>query len=64
MAYRACHEGPFRLQPEEIVRGEFLPPSVALERARRESFCPDGLQVLRQYLEQFHEGQRHGIKET
>src|SRR5207302_10898636 len=24
MVYRARHDGPFRLQPEEIVRGEFL----------------------------------------
>src|SRR5262249_25802812 len=27
VVYRVAHEGPFRLQPEEIVRGEFVPPS-------------------------------------
>ena len=25
MVYRVVHDGPFRLQPEEIVRGEFVP---------------------------------------
>src|ERR1051325_237775 len=25
MVYRVEHDGPFRLQPEEIVRGEFVP---------------------------------------
>ena len=46
MAYRAVHEGPFRLQPEEIVRGEFVAPDAVLPRASREPFCPDGLAVL------------------
>lgn len=49
MVYRAQHEGPFRLQPEEIVRGEFMPPVKALQRAEKEPFCPDGMEVLRQY---------------
>lgn len=46
MAYRAVHEGPFRLQPEEIVRGEFVAPDAVAARAGREPFCPDGLAVL------------------
>ena len=46
MAYRAVHEGPFRLQPEEIVRGEFLAVDAIEARAAREPFCPDGLAVL------------------
>ncbi|MGH7894560.1 MAG: NUDIX hydrolase [Candidatus Binatia bacterium] len=46
MVYRATHDGPFRLQREEIVRGEFLPLGATLARAARESFCPDGLAVL------------------
>ena len=46
MAYRAVHEGPFRLQPEEIVRGEFVAPDAVLARVAREPFCPDGLAVL------------------
>jgi molybdopterin-guanine dinucleotide biosynthesis protein A/isopentenyldiphosphate isomerase len=47
MVYRARHEGPFRLQPEEIVRGEFMPLERVLALAAREPFCPDGLAVLR-----------------
>lgn len=50
MAYRAVHDGPFVLQAEEIVRGEFVPVEEALARSARERFCPDGLAVLRQYL--------------
>lgn len=49
MVYRLVHEGPFRLQPEEIVRGEFLPLEEVAARARREPFCPDGLAVLEEY---------------
>lgn len=46
MVYRAEHEGPFRYQPEEVVRGEFLSLDAIEARARREPFCPDGLAVL------------------
>lgn len=46
MVYAARHDGPFRLQPEEIVRGEFLSPDDVAARARVEPFCPDGLAVL------------------
>lgn len=49
MAYRIVHDGPFQLQPEEIVRGEFISIAEALERAARESFCPDGLAVLTRF---------------
>jgi isopentenyldiphosphate isomerase len=49
MAYRAVHEGPFRLQPEEIVRGEFVPLDAVPARAAHEPFCPDGLAVLAEY---------------
>ena len=51
MAYRAVHDGPFRLQPEEIVRGEFVRLDDVAARAAREPFCPDGLAVLRRYRE-------------
>jgi isopentenyldiphosphate isomerase len=51
MVYRARHDGPFRLQPEEVVRGEFLPIDEVLIRAEETPFCPDGLAVLRRYLE-------------
>lgn len=49
MVYRACHDGPFRLQPEEVVRGEFVPPRSIRERAAHAPFCPDGLAVLLEY---------------
>ena len=49
MVYRVVHEGPFRLQPEEIVRGEFVPLDEIAQRAAREPFCPDGLAVLAAY---------------
>jgi len=50
MAYRLVHEGPFRLQVEEIVRGEFVPVAEVLERIGRDPFCPDGVKVLHQHL--------------
>src|SRR5262249_32606977 len=49
MAYRAEHEGPFRFQPEEFVRGEFIDLDTLTVRAAREAFCPDGLVVLAEY---------------
>ena len=49
MVYRAEHDGPFRLQPEEIVRGEFIPLEAVAARAARDPFCPDGLAVLAEY---------------
>ncbi|MSQ96637.1 MAG: NUDIX domain-containing protein [Gemmataceae bacterium] len=52
MAYRLDHEGPFQLQVEEIVRGEFAPVLDVLKRAQQTPFCPDGIQVLEQFLKQ------------
>jgi isopentenyldiphosphate isomerase len=49
MVFRGAHDGPFRLQPEEIVRGEFMPVAEVTARAAREPFCPDGLAVLAEY---------------
>jgi isopentenyldiphosphate isomerase len=49
MVYRARHDGPFRLQPEEIVRGEFVPLAALEARVTREPFCPDGLAALAEY---------------
>jgi 8-oxo-dGTP pyrophosphatase MutT (NUDIX family) len=46
MAYRARHDGPFRLQAEEIVRGEFVPPDAVPAAFAPAPFCPDGLAVL------------------
>lgn len=50
MAYRLNHDGPFQLQAEEIVHGEFVPTPALQERMRREPFCPDGTQVLEEYV--------------
>lgn len=49
MVYRLVHEGPFRLQPEEVVRGEFVPLAEVAARTARDPFCPDGLAVLAEY---------------
>lgn len=49
MVYRATHDGPFRLQPEEVVRGEFVPLAEVDRRAQEHPFCPDGLAVLAEY---------------
>lgn len=51
MVYRAVHDGPFRLQPEEIVRGEFRPMEEVIKLTGEVPFCPDGLAVLRKYRE-------------
>lgn len=49
MVYHVLHDGPFRLQPEEIVCGEFAPMVSIGDRAARNSFCPDGLAVMDEY---------------
>ena len=53
MAYQLNHDGPFQLQVEEIVRGEFAPVAEVLERTKREAFCPDGVMVLEKFLSSF-----------
>ena len=50
MVYTLTHEGPFRLQPEEVVCGEFVPLDSLQARLARDPFCPDGLAVLGEYL--------------
>ncbi len=47
--YRGVHDGPFCLQPEEIVQGCFVPPIEIVSRAQLNSFCPDGLEVLAEF---------------
>jgi isopentenyldiphosphate isomerase len=49
MVYRLVHDGPFVLQAEEVVRGEFVTLEEAAARAGREPSCPDGLMVLAEY---------------
>lgn len=51
--FRLVHDGPFRLQPEEIVRGEFVPLDEVHWRIQNEPFCPDGVLVLAEYLKRF-----------
>jgi isopentenyldiphosphate isomerase len=60
LVYRVHHDGPFRLQPEEVVRGEFLPPDAVAERIGRDAFCPDGVAVLREYQRREAEAGRTG----
>ncbi len=49
MVYRLDHDGPFRLQPEEIVRGEFVTLDELGRRAERQAFCPDGMAVVNEH---------------
>lgn len=51
MVYRIIHDGPFQLQPEEIVRGEFVSVDSIAERSAQTPFCPDGLAVFDTYRE-------------
>src|SRR5258708_3609012 len=52
---RVVHDGPSRLQREEVVRGEFVSDDELARRIAREPFCPDGLAVLAAYQ---HGGER------
>jgi isopentenyldiphosphate isomerase len=47
--YRAVHNGPFRLDPTEIVSGGFVPIESIPALAQTVSFCPDGLAALEQF---------------
>lgn len=46
--YRCIHEGPFVLQKEEVVCGEFVSLVELEKRIAVEKFCPDGLKVLQE----------------
>jgi isopentenyldiphosphate isomerase len=50
-AFLARHDGPVTLQEEEIVCGSFVSLKEAERIMREEQCCPDGVQVLRRYLE-------------
>jgi isopentenyldiphosphate isomerase len=58
--YRCVHEGPFRLQPEEVVRGEFVALDEIATRAATAPFCPDGLAVLTAYRTRSRVAERRG----
>lgn len=47
--YRAIHDGPFTLQPEEIVSGQFVAGPDGAELLSNVPFCPDGLEVWAAY---------------
>ncbi len=47
--YRAEHEGPFRLQPEEVLQGRFVTRNELPEFISVRAFCPDGLQVWKHF---------------
>jgi len=49
-AFLARHDGPIRLQPEEVVWAAFVPLSEAERLMREERCCPDGIAVLRRHL--------------
>lgn len=46
MVYLVRHEGPFRLQPEEVSQGLFVTLGELDQRIGQDRFCPDGLEVL------------------
>ncbi len=50
MVYSCTVDAPLRLDPEEVVAGEWLDLIAVLERMQQQPFCPDGLEVLRVYL--------------
>jgi 8-oxo-dGTP pyrophosphatase MutT (NUDIX family) len=58
MVYHVLHDGPFQLQADEIVRGEFIPVAEVLARAASVPFCPDGLCVLKEYQTRYSEEAR------
>ena len=49
MVYRVEHNGPFQLQAEEIVRGEFVRLNEVVNRTKVEKFCTDGLAVWEEF---------------
>ena len=49
MVYCVSHDGPFCLQPEEVVRGEFVPLAELEARLSSAPFCPDGAAAWRDY---------------
>lgn len=50
-AFFARHDGPVTLQKEEIACGGFVTLDEAERIMREERCCPDGVEVLRRYLE-------------
>lgn len=51
MAYMCFHDGPFTLQPEEVVSGEFMKLQDIALMAQKLPFTPDGIYLLRRFME-------------
>ncbi|MGH7894945.1 MAG: NUDIX hydrolase [Candidatus Binatia bacterium] len=49
-AFLTVHDGPIRLQEEEIASGGFVPLTEAQRIMAEQPCCPDGVRVLRAYL--------------
>jgi len=47
------HEGPMRLQPEEVADGFFLGVEEVIRMSERQPFTPDGIEILRRCLSFF-----------
>lgn len=56
-AYRCVYDGPVTLQEEEVESGAFMAIDDVLEQAAARPFTPDGLYVLRRYVETVGRGQ-------
>lgn len=49
--YSCTWDGPMTLQAEEVERGFFMAPQMVLALSEKEPFTPDGIYVLKRYLE-------------
>jgi 8-oxo-dGTP pyrophosphatase MutT (NUDIX family) len=54
-AFSCRYDGEVVLQAEEVESGVFAPMADVLRRAETEPFTPDGLHVLRRYLDELSE---------
>ena len=49
--YSCTWDGPMTLQAEEVENGFFMTPKLVLALSEKEPFTPDGIYVLKRYLE-------------
>ena len=49
--YSCTWDGPMTLQAEEVERGIFMAPQLVLALSKQKPFTPDGMYVLKRYLE-------------
>ncbi len=55
VVYTATHDGALELQASEVAGGEWMDLDAVIELAQREPFCPDGIEVLRLYLDRLNQ---------